>query len=295
MFKGSCHTLKAQFSALSFLCLLSCSTLAATLTIKSNSSNSNQNAKVEQWLTFAKTATESTLTEIKQPELPITVKVNTWGTEPVPWGEVKRAFRGKQEYDTLNFVVGGRASLTQMQNDWTVYHEMAHLFLPYMDYPSFWMSEGFASYMQNVIMLQANVYDKDTFIYKIKDGFKRGKSNWQRAPGTLAEVSDDMWQKRAFRRVHWSGVAYYLTIDNQLQQQGSSLAKVVRDYYQCCLQTYQTGEALARQLDKVSKTDLFSTTFEQYHLRKDFPIVDNTLIEQVASYYQQNNQPTNTR
>ncbi|QBY03526.1 hypothetical protein E2K93_03650 [Thalassotalea sp. HSM 43] len=275
--------------ACAMLCALaSASCFAATLNITSNSQDSKQKQKIESWLTFAKTATESTLTIIKQPELPITVSVQRYGTEPVPWGEVKRASRGNEEYDTLNFVVGGRASLMQMQQDWTVYHEMAHLYLPYMDYPSFWMSEGFASYMQNVIMLQAKVYDKQTFIYKIKDGFRRGESNWRRAPGPLAEVSDDMWQKRAFRRVHWSGVAYYLTIDSQLQQQGSSLAKVVEEYYNCCLTSFQRGKNLAGQLDKVSKTKLFSTTFDVYHQREDFPQIDDALINQVANYYQQN-------
>ena len=60
--------------------------------------------------------------------------------QPVPWAYTRRDGKG-----SVHFHVDARFGLTKFVDDWTIYHELAHMALPYLGPEYRWLSEGFAS------------------------------------------------------------------------------------------------------------------------------------------------------
>ncbi|GGD74968.1 hypothetical protein GCM10011357_32440 [Lacimicrobium alkaliphilum] len=71
------------------------------------------------------------------------------GRQPVPWANTWRA--GAQ---SVHLYVDSRFSLEHFTRDWTLYHELSHLALPYLGSNNAWFAEGFASFMQYQVMHQ---------------------------------------------------------------------------------------------------------------------------------------------
>jgi len=236
--------------------------------------------RIHQWLNHGAKASEALFTTLPQPILYFDVTAHPNAREPVPWGQVNR-----DGFNTIKLHVNKDASLITLVNDWTLYHEIAHLYLPFLDDESAWLSEGFASYIQNIAMLKANVHNKATFIKKIKAGLTRGENSTQRHQGRLNKVSSGMWSNRAYMRVYWSGAAFFLSADRELQATNSSLVAVISSYVNCCLTAESSGVELMTQLDKISQSRVFSTLFEQYRTRTDFPNIPLKEISASADYY----------
>jgi len=240
-------------------------------------------AKFTNWSANTLNAVELTLGPLPQPHLPIRLKTKFFASEPVPWGQVER---DKYEVgDGLYLVVYRHARARQLRQDWTLYHEISHIYLPYLDYQSFWLSEGFATYMQNVIMLQNGIYSVPEFIDKLTAGLKRGKNNTLMASGPLNQVTNKMRKNRAFMRVYWSGAAFFIEADIKLQKQGKDLPGVIRRFSACCKSKIDTGRELVNQLDKINKKLLFAPQFNKYQKRHDFPKIKAQLLYQLAEHY----------
>jgi len=243
-------------------------------------------SKFSNWSSETLNAVERTLGPLPQSQLPIRLKTKFLASEPVPWGQVER-----DKYDTgdgLYLVVYRHARPNQLKQDWTLYHEISHIYLPYLDYQSFWISEGFATYMQNVVMLQNGVYSVPQFVEKLSAGLKRGKKNTLMASGPLNQVTRDMRRNRAFMRVYWTGTAFFIEADVKLQQQGKDLTSVIRQFSSCCKSDIESGKALVKQLDKLNKKLLFTPQFYVYQEREDFPKVELQHLYQLAEYYKPN-------
>jgi len=242
--------------------------------------------KFKSWVDDTLALVENTLGTLPQSHLPVTLKTKSFTTEPVPWGQVERGVN--QQIDGLYLVANRHAKLSQLTYDWTLYHEISHLYLPYLDYPSFWLSEGFATYMQNVIMLENQVFDRAEFIARMKSGLKRGKENTFSAQGKLSSVTYMMREKRAFKRVYWSGTAFFIEADIRLQTHGTSLIEVVGKFAHCCKGEVDSGSELVKALDKLVGHRVFVPLYYQYKDRLDFPTIESTLIYQLANYYRPN-------
>lgn len=240
-----------------------------------------QKKDVEQWLQQGIAAVEQSIAQLPQRHLKFSVLQHS-SSHPVPWGQVVRG-----NPDMVKLHVGRNANLSAMVNDWTLYHEISHLYLPYLDYSSFWLSEGFATYMQYIVMYQAGLITKAKFIERMQAGFERGMKNAKRKPGKLKDVSNNMWQMRAYRRVYWSGAAFFLEADIALRAaKGISLTEVIQAYVDCCRRDNSSGISLMKTLDKLNKTDIFIPLYQQYAQRRDFPTITKQQLEHLANLYQ---------
>ncbi|TKB45862.1 M1 family metallopeptidase [Thalassotalea mangrovi] len=254
--------------------------VASNISIRTSNLDEEQQQKVESWLQQGLQAVETTLAPIPQPAIDIRVKGASEAMEPVPWGQIIR----NSPIQVLLYV-NPRMPLTAFIDDWTLYHELSHLYFPYLDYPSFWLSEGFATYLQYLAMYQGRIIDRSQFVERIQQGLLRGMHTTRDKPGRLSDVSADMWQTKAFKRVYWSGAAFFMEADLQLIEQGQDLTELVATFSHCCLTEQMTGQELVRTLDVISDTEIFSQLFATYRYRRDFPDISARQLHILASHY----------
>ncbi|WP_289106268.1 hypothetical protein [uncultured Pseudoalteromonas sp.] len=228
---------------------------------------------VATWVNQSLKKTQNTLGPLQQSTLPIYLKPQYFAFEPVPWASVKR-----NNPDGLELHIDRYASLNAFTKDWTLYHELSHLYLPLLPYSGFWLSEGFASYMQNVIMRNSGVISQAQFVQRLNAGFERARLQTKTKQQPLNKLSSDMWKQRAQQRVYWTGAAFFVEADLALQKQGKSVAAIIKQYQLCCRAARTSAKTLIKELDKLSRSSIFTTLYAQYNTRTDFPVITKTQL-----------------
>ncbi|NQX90364.1 MAG: hypothetical protein HRT77_17110, partial [Halioglobus sp.] len=150
----------------------------------------------------------------------------------IPWGQVKR-----DTVDRVEFYTAPRASAEELKREWTGYHELAHLLIPYQGWGDAWFSEGLASYYQNILQGRAGILTEQETWQKLFDGFSRGQAETRFDGQDLASVSKAMRYRGGFMRVYWSGAWYFLSIDMRLRRQSRgklTLDKALQKLNSCC-------------------------------------------------------------
>lgn len=195
------------------------------------------------------------------------------GNEPVPFGQVLRGGEG-----SVHFYINDRYPLTQFLDDWTAYHEVSHLLLPFIDRDDAWLSEGFASYWQYLLMVDSGQIDVDTFWRRFYGGIRRGEASWRRTKAiTLSEATANMFSNGAVRRAYWSGAIVFFNLDVSLRQRKdagpTSLAEVISVFNVDTQSRYRvwSAEKLGRALDTASQSTRFSKAFRDAAREKNFP------------------------
>jgi len=192
------------------------------------------------------------------------------GDEPVPWAEVMRGGG-----DAVHLYIDDRRSQQEFLDDWVLSHELSHLLLPRMTGNDVWLSEGIASYYQNIIRARQGLLSTQQAWGKLHAGFQRGINKTTKSR-TLAEESSSMWKSRNYMRVYWSGAAISLLVDVKLRSLGSknmSLDNALDLLQQCCSSDYRwwTAEEVMIKLDDLSKTRIFSETLNSNLHATTFP------------------------
>lgn len=198
-----------------------------------------------------------------------------WGADsPVPFGRVTR--RGGEQ---IELYVDPNRPIEDFYADWTATHEFSHLLLPAISWRHRWVSEGFASYYQNVLMARTGQYSTDTAIRKLTEGFARGR-------GSRPELSPNEAAREGIRtaryKIYWSGAAIALLADVTLREQSGgreSLDAVLGRFQACCLPSARrwTAPELFERLDSLSQRPVFMPLYRQYADSAGFPDVGEAL------------------
>ncbi len=214
-----------------------------------------EQAKLSKWLAFSTTATTSLLGPY-----PFTMQLYLYrrpANEPVPWANTCRD-NGQQ----VHFYVEPRFSFAEFQQDWTAYHEIAHLALPYLGKEHAWFAEGFASYMQYHIMQHSGV--TDSAAGAIRSKFASQKQHYQNNT-SMRDNAILQLQSRRFAAGYWGGAQYFVIADTLLRQQGNeNLAQLIQRYQQCCRLRDNNLTDVIASLDSLSDSTLFSTLLRQF-------------------------------
>lgn len=186
---------------------------------------------------------------------------------PVPWGQTLR--RGDA---AVLLFVRDDAPLAELRADWTAIHELSHLFHPYMGRDGRWLSEGLASYYQNVLRARAGLLSPERAWELLEAGFGRGRRESSGAP--LIQLSRE---HEGTMRVYWAGAAFWLQADVALRRDhASSLDRVLSKYSTCCLKG--TGEVapadFLAELDRLSDSTVFSSNYARFVQSREFPSTD---------------------
>jgi len=202
---------------------------------------------------------------------------NAWGSDsPVIYGRVTRN-RG----ETVELFVNPDRPIEEFYSDWTAMHEFSHLMLPLLSKRYRWISEGFATYYQNVLMSRAERYTPEFAWQRLTEGFERGRES---RPDLSPNEAAAAGIRHARMKVYWSGAAIALIADSTLRERSNgkeSLDQVLGQLQSCCLPSRRrwSGKELFEKLDTFVDTPVFMPLYRQYADEEGFPDLAQLLSE----------------
>jgi len=186
-------------------------------------------------------------------------------SNPIGFGRIKR-----RRTPTIIFDVRPDASLEELLQDWRGYHEMAHLLIPYPGSGDIWFSEGLASYYQYFLMSRNDELSTQAAWRELVEGFQRGVEDRAGRGQSLRELAPAMWRQAAYRRVYWTGAAYFLRVDTRLRTETDgrlSVDRALSAFQECCRQNaYRqdwNAERLIEQLGRTGRADIWREEYER--------------------------------
>lgn len=178
--------------------------------------------------------------------------------QPVPWAYTRRDGKG-----SVHFYVDTRFGLTKFVNDWTIYHELAHMALPYFGQNYRWFSEGFASYMQYQIMQQAAVLKgniDENYQKKIAPHLR-----WFNSDLTAASIARRLMDNKQYPAAYWGSAYFFILADIKLQKKHKiSLTELINLYQDCCRAQDDDLTQVLASLDGMINDNLFSQLMGQF-------------------------------
>jgi len=177
----------------------------------------------------------------------------------------------------VEFFVDETRSLDEFLGDWTATHEFSHMLVPYVSSRDRWLSEGLASYYQNVLRARDGRLSETQAWQKLYEGFKRGENGTY--GGSLAQATRN--GRASTMRVYWSGAALMLMADMQLRTTTNglhSLDTALASLSGCCMSNGITWRArdLFNQLDELTGTEILTGLYEKYVHDHEFPDMRQT-------------------
>lgn len=180
-------------------------------------------------------------------------------SEPVPWAEVQRA-----GLPAVHLYIDQERPIHEFYADWTLTHELSHLLIPKV---SGWISEGIASYYQNVLMARAQLQSPDKSWRKLKSGFAKGRK---------AAKNNSVINAKRTKHLYWGGAAimFLADVELRLQQQGNSLDEVLIKLQNCCIPSaeYWQTDDFMHKLDELSQTTVFTDLLKNEASQPKFPV-----------------------
>jgi len=228
-------------------------------------------AGMTRWIQQASAAVTTLYGRFPLPTSQVLVVPSGAQGEAVPWAQVLRGGA-----PAAHFFVDQHRPLDEYLEDWTAAHELSHMLLPYVARRDAWLSEGFASYYQNVLRARAGMLSEQAAWKKLFAGFQRGRKDTRTA--TLAEISRDMHRQGAYMRVYWSGAAIALLADVELRKRSAgrhSLDTAMQAVAECCLPSDRRWRAreVFSLMDEATGDVVFAELYDRYVDSRQFPDV----------------------
>ena len=211
---------------------------------------------LESWLTHGVNATRDTLGIYPTP-LALHLYPRK-SNQPVPWAYTRRDEKG-----SVHFHVDVRFGLKKFVHDWTIYHELAHMALPYLGSEYRWFSEGFASFMQYQIMARSGVLKgslEERYQGKIAPHLR-----WFNSDLTAAAIARRLMNNQQYPAAYWGGAYFFVYADQLLaQKHNTSLIELITHYQDCCRKNDNNLADVVASLDGILDDKLFSNLLKRY-------------------------------
>lgn len=194
---------------------------------------------------------------------------NEENAEPFPFAMITR---GGQSAGI--FFIDQRLPLDIFVNDWVAVHELSHLLHPFLGNSGAWLSEGIASYYQQVLRGRTGVLSQHDAWLALHKGFLRGVDG--RSGLTLTQASSKRRDRNTYMQIYWSGAAIALLADIELRRRSEgviSLDVALGHFQECCLPAERRWRAstFMAKLDELVESDVFSSLYKKYANSAEFP------------------------
>lgn len=235
--------------------------------------SNSEAAKLQRWVRHAQSGVESLFGSV-----PMTIDVHfhrsNRGGEPVPWANTSKGRRLG-----VNFHVDTRYSEDRFKRDWTAPHELSHLLFPYVGRSGMWFSEGIASYLQYQVMYANGTHSWERAIERYAGRFRAARRDNRPRSESIVDLTGKIRQTRSYVRLYWGGAAFFMNADYRLHQDHNMrLNDVIARYVDCCYRRNGVGAMdMIRTFDRISGTDVFSTTYDDTVATAGFPSTSQAL------------------
>ncbi|GGO67364.1 hypothetical protein GCM10010982_13650 [Bowmanella pacifica] len=218
--------------------------------------DNEQQTKLRAWLSYAVSATQNTLGPYPF-DMQLVLHPRK-ASQPVPWANTWR--EGPQR---VHFYVDARFPQQRFIDDWTAYHELSHLAIPYLGSWNSWFAEGFASFMQYQIMAGVNLLDMSPA--EAYQGKIAPQVRWYNSEYSAAAVARRLMKNGRYPAAYWGSAWFFVVADRQLQQDyGKSLTQLVARYQQCCRMTDHNLEQVLNSWDALLEKPLFVPLYQEF-------------------------------
>ena len=232
----------------------------------------SQRLKIRQWIEQTVDAVASVYGYFPQPQPQVLVVPIGTRDEAVVTAHV---IRGGGL--AVVFYIDETRPLQEFMDDWTATHEFSHMLVPYVSSRDRWLSEGLASYYQNVLRARDGRLSETQAWQRLYDGFKRGENGTR--GGSLAQATRK--GRGSTMRVYWSGAALMLMADMQLRETTDgrqSLDTALQSLSACCMANGKTWRAreLFERLDELTGTEILTGLYQKHIHEHSFPDMRST-------------------
>jgi hypothetical protein len=227
--------------------------------------------KLRAWLARVSRAVLSAYGRLPLPDVQVLmIPVTSRHGEAIVFGQSVRG-----QGNALHLLVDPTRPAAEFDKAWVAAHELSHLMHPYLGDRGSWLAEGLATYYQNVLRARAGMLTPAQAWDRLREGFTdaEAKSDGDEA---LQQVAADMHESHAFRRVYWSGAAYWLTVDRDLRRASDgklTMELALSRFRDCCLPAYADWrpEDFVAKLDELLGVQTFSLRYREFAAMKRFP------------------------
>lgn len=229
-------------------------------------------ALARRWLKPAALAVSQAHGRFPRKDMQLLVIPIDGGADAAPWAEVTRGGG-----PAVHFYMNAAADWPVFRDDWIATHELSHLLLPFVSRRDKWLSEGIASYYQNILRARVGLISEQEAWQAMADGFRRGRN----ATGTasLRDATLNTRDRAQFMRVYWTGAAIALLGDIEIRQRTGnrwSLDRLIAELRGCCGtpgETWRAREIFAH-FDRMTGEDVFLPLLDEHLYSRFFPRLD---------------------
>lgn len=226
-----------------------------------------------RWLKPAALAVSALTGQFPRDDIQLMVIPLDGGRDAAPWAQVTRGGGPGAQ-----FYMNAAADWPVFRDDWIATHELSHLALPFVGRRDKWLSEGIASYYQNILRARVGLISEQEAWQQMADGFRRGRNSTDST--SLRDAALDMHSKERFMRVYWTGAAIAFLGDVELRRRTSnrwSLDRLIAELPACCMapheprgKTWRARELLA-EFDRLSGEAVFLPLHDEHVYSRFFP------------------------
>jgi hypothetical protein len=235
-------------------------------------------AKLTQWVKVGVNATRDTLGVY--PSRLIFHLVPKKSNQPVPW-----AYTRRDNPQRIYLHVDSRFQQEKFIRDWTIYHEISHLALPYLGGNYAWLAEGFASFMQFQVMENAEILEgslEQKYQNKIAPHLK-----WFNSDLPPASIAKRLMSQKHYPAAYWGSAYFFILADKALSEKHHTrLSKLISQYQLCCNEQYASAEQVMNDLDGLLGAPVFTellASFENLPARQLYPLAFSSNVPPTES------------
>jgi hypothetical protein len=220
---------------------------------------------IPDWLAGAGAVVSLSTGSFPAPEAQVIVVPTSPNPFPIHFGHTGRSGGG-----SIVLLFPTDMDREQLRADWIAIHEFSHLLHPFVQRPDAWLSEGLATYLQEVLRVRAGLLPAASAWQRLYEGARLGRATDQ----SLEHETRIMPHAGNYQRVYWAGAAIALMADVECRRRSAgrvSLDSVLGGLTRRSFLRAQSARELLQVMDELAGTPAFTSTAEPFLTGREFP------------------------